>query len=378
MSSLWGHLFRVMTFGESHGRAIGAVIDGCPAGISLSTDKIQASVNRRRPGQSSLTTQRAEKDQIEVLSGLGTNGKTLGSPIALITYNHDARSDDYHQFENLYRLSHSDHTYHKKYAILPSRGGGRSSARETLARVAAGSVAQQFLCQLWEGFDICAYTHRVGDITATEVPTDLTQKIVDQHPTRCPDHRAARAMAQLIEDTRDDGDSLGGEIRCRITCVPAGIGEPVFGKLGASLGAAMMSLPAARYFSMGEGYQSSMLKGSQNNDALGLCPSGNPVYLTNRCGGVEGGISNGALIEFAVGFKPPSTIFKTQKTITLKKENAGEHLGQVAGHKEVTYQPKKGRHDPCVLPRAIPIVEAMALLTLADGALLHSSQGLIS
>ena len=352
MSSLWGRCFRLMSFGESHGAAVGGVVDGCPAGVTIDTKWVQQQLRRRQPGHSPLSSPRKEPDEIIWLSGL-EGSLTLGSPIAWMVQNKDAKKADYKELRNLYRPSHSDYTYKQKYGFLASSGSGRASARETLARVVAGALAEQFLKQVLPDFCITAYTQRVGHLELKELPQALNREQVDASAVRCPDLKASQSMERFIEEVKAEGDSIGGEIRCLVSGVPPGLGEPVFDKLHADLSKAMISIPAARYFMMGSGYHSTTLQGSENNDVLQRGAGGSTVHSSNRCGGVEGGMSNGAPLIFSVGFKPPSSIFQEQKTLT--------HEGQ-----PITYQPQTGRHDPCVLPRAVPIVEAMACLTLAD------------
>lgn len=361
MSSVLGQCFRVMTFGESHSGAVGTVIDGLPGGMAVDLDAVQQQLQRRKPGQSSITTGRKEEDQVVCLSGL-QEGLTLGSPLTLLVYNKDARPEDYQHLQNLYRPSHSDYSYEKKYGILAHSGGGRSSARETLARVAAGAVAEQLLRHIWRDFHIIAYTHRVASLSLEETPNPCFSRLeVDRSPVRCPHTQVSREMEQLIKEAREQGDSLGGEIRCAIHGVPAGLGEPVFHKLEADLAQAMMSIPASRYFIMGDGLQSTTKRGSQNKDRLQRLADGSVGYTSNFCGGIEGGISNGNAILFSVGFKPPSTIAQKEETLTRDLQ-------------PTTYQSSPKRHDPCVLPRAAVVVEGMACLILADHLMRQQSQ----
>jgi chorismate synthase len=349
MSNTYGSIFRITTFGESHGTAVGVVVDGCPAGLPISLEEIQAALDRRRPGQSKITTPRDEKDQVQILSGI-FNGQTQGTPIALAVFNKDQASHDYSHIENAYRPSHADYTYSTKYGSRDHRGGGRSSARETLARVAAGVLAQKFLVQ--QGIQITAYVSQVGNIFAPSDYTQLDLSQVDSNIVRCPHPETADAMIQLIEQTRDALDTVGGVVSCVVTGVPAGLGEPVFDKLHAELGKAMLSINAVKGFEYGSGFAGVSMNGSQHNDVFYTDADGAVRTRTNHSGGIQGGISNGQDIYFKVAFKPVATILQSQTTI--------DQSGQ-----EITLQ-GKGRHDPCVLPRAVPIVDAMAALVLAD------------
>ncbi len=355
MSSSFGTMFKTTTFGESHGAGVGAVVDGCPAGVEISRDEIQAQLDRRRPGQSRLTTPRQEGDQIEILSGLEM-GLTLGSPIALMVRNRNQKPGDYSNMANIPRPSHADYSYRMKYGINSRSGGGRASARETLARVAAGSVAEQFLRSAF-GVEIIAWVSRIGavEISLSESEIDgLSRPDIDATPVRCPDPEKADLMILAIEKAAAEKDSLGGVISCVCRQVPAGWGEPVFAKLDAVLAYAMISIPAAKGFALGSGFKSVTMTGSTHNDCF--VKDGDRLKTrTNFSGGVQGGISNGQAINFSVAFKPVPTIGKAQKT--------ADYDGC-----EVILE-GKGRHDPCVLPRAVPIVEAMAALTLADMAL---------
>jgi len=359
MSSRFGQVFSLTTFGESHGGGVGVVVDGCPAGHALDLGAIQAQLNRRRPGQSALTSPRDEKDAVEILSGLDPDtGKTLGTPIAFLVRNENQKSKDYGNLANLYRPSHADYTYEAKYGLRAVAGGGRASARETIGRVAAGALAEQLLAVLC-GVEIVAWVQSVGDVVAGEIEEhSLTRAMVDQNDVRCPDPEAASAMTQVIEDARKDRDSVGGVVRCVIRKVPPGLGEPIFDKLTADLAKAMMSLPATRGFEVGDGFASTRLRGSQHNDPF-FREGAKVRTRTNHSGGIQGGISNGEDIRLAVAFKPVATIFKPQETVTRDGES-------------VTFQ-AKGRHDPCVLPRAVPMVEAMAALTLIDHVLRQRS-----
>ena len=346
MASSYGALFRVTTFGESHGGAVGVVIDGCPPRLALDTAEIQVDLDRRRPGQSRLVTQRAESDTAEIVSGV-FGGYTTGTPIAVLVRNADARPEAYEHLRDVYRPSHADFTYDAKYGFRDWRGGGRASARETVGRVAAGAVARKLL-QVAAGVEVLGWVQSVNDIEAATDPAQVTRDDVEAGPTRCPDPDAAARMIDAIEAARRDGDSLGGVVECVCRGVPAGLGEPVFDKLDAALAGAMLSLPAAKGFEIGSGFAGTRLTGLTHNDAFepGIRTA------TNRSGGVQGGISNGADIVIRVAFKPTATIASEQRTVT----RAGEATTLAA----------RGRHDPCVLPRAVPMVEAMALLVLAD------------
>jgi chorismate synthase len=349
MASSFGTLFRITTFGESHGPAIGVVIDGCPAQLPLDVAAIQAALDRRRPGQSALVSQRREADTVEILSGV-QGGVTLGTPIAMTIRNTDARSKDYAALETAYRPSHADYTYDAKYGIRAVAGGGRASARETAARVAAGAVAEQLLARV--GVSIVAWVDEVADIAATVDDAAVTRTAVDATPIRCPDPAAAARMIERVEAVRKAGDSVGGVVRAIARGVPAGWGEPVFDKLEADLGKAMLSIPAVKGVENGDGFAGTKLAGSEHNDIFYTRDDGSIATRTNRSGGIQGGISNGMPITLRVAFKPTATIMRAQPTID-RDGNA------------VTLEPK-GRHDPCVLPRAVPIVEAMIALVLAD------------
>lgn len=352
MANTFGKLFKVTTFGESHGKALGVVIDGCPAGIRISVDKIQRDLDRRRPGQSNITSQRKEADIVEVLSGFA-NGVTIGSPICLLVHNRDVRSSDYSSIREAYRPSHGDFTYHKKFGVAPLSGGGRLSARETVARVAAGSIAEQLIKTINPRVDVLAFVSSIKDIECHDFSSsDLTKDIIDSSPIRCPDKKTASKMLALIEMAKKEGDSLGGCIRCFISNPPVGLGQPVFDKFEADLAKAMMSIPATKAFEIGLGFKATTLIGSQHNDPF--CLEGEKIKMTkNSAGGTLGGITSGEEVKFRVGFKPTSTIFKDQKSVNIKGE-------------EVVINPKRGRHDPCVLPRAVSIVESMTYLVLAD------------
>lgn len=362
MSSQFGHQFRITTFGESHGGGVGVVVDGCPAGLAFDGEAIQAQLARRRPGQGKLTSPRKEKDEVQVLSGLDPDsGRTLGTSLAMLVINQDHKSKDYSNLARLYRPSHADYTYQAKFGLRAVPGGGRASARETIGRVAAGALADQLLAELAQ-VQVVAWVERVQDVVAGQVDeSSVTRSQVDQTEVRCPDLQAAQAMTAAIEGARKDRDSVGGVIRCVARNVPAGLGEPVFDKLTADLAKAVMSLPATRGFEVGEGFSAVSLRGSEHNDAF--YQDGERVRTrTNRSGGIQGGISNGEDIRFAVAFKPVATIFKPQETVTVDGESA-------------TFE-AKGRHDPCVLPRAVPMVEAMTSLVLVDHLLRHRSSRL--
>lgn len=358
MSSTIGTLFRVTTFGESHGKAVGAVIDGCPPGMPISEADIQPQLDRRRPGQSTLSTPREETDRVTILSGV-ENGLTLGTPIALIVPNKNQRPGDYKATAQIPRPSHADFTYQMKYKTRSTSGGGRASARETIARVAAGAVAEILLKQVC-GVEIVAWVSQVSEIQAPDINMDdISRKQVDQTPVRCPDPKTAQAMIQRIEEVKKARDSLGGMITCVCRNVPAGLGEPVFDKLEALLARAMLSLPASKGFEIGSGFAGSCMTGSTHNDPFIQKPGGLGTS-TNFSGGIQGGISNGEPIYFRVAFKPTATIGKKQITADFD--------GQM---RELE---AKGRHDPCVVPRAVPIVETMAALVLADCLLEQSAR----
>ncbi len=352
MGNTFGQLFRVTTWGESHGAAIGAVVDGCPARLPLSEADIQPDLDRRAPGQSTLVTQRKESDTVRILSGV-YEGQTLGTPISLEIPNQDMRSGDYRDMQEKYRPSHADYTYDAKYGVRDWRGGGRTSARETAGRVAAGAVARKLLA-LRHAVEIVSWVSAVGAITADCDIESVTQESVEQTPIRCPDLARAEEMIKKIEAIRKDGNSIGGTITCAIRRAPAGWGEPVFDRLEADLAKAMLSLPASKGFEIGSGFAGTLLTGREHNDPFYM--AGDRVRTrTNRSGGVQGGISNGETIYFKVAFKPTATIMTEQQTVNIR-------------HEETTLT-GRGRHDPCVLPRAVPMVEAMAALVLADHAL---------
>ena len=346
----FGKIFTISTFGESHGKAIGVVLDGCPAGIEISIEKIQTALNRRKPGQSEISSPRKERDQIQILSGL-FEGKTTGTPISMMIENEDAQSSDYSDIEKNFRPSHADFTYQNKYGIRDHRGGGRSSARETAARVAAGSIAMQFLEQF--SIKITAYVSAVGNISISPDYKKLNLELIESNILRCPDPEKAKEMIKLIEDIRDQGDTVGGSISCVIENCPIGLGEPVFDKLHADLGKAMLSINAVKGFEYGSGFGGTKRKGSEENDLFILKKESSEIRTqSNNSGGIQGGISNGEDIYFTVGFKPVATIMQNQKTVSTENEES--------------ILISKGRHDPCVVPRAVPIVEAMAALVIAD------------
>ncbi len=344
----FGEIFRITTFGESHGKAIGVIVDGCPAGLQIDLEALQLEMDRRRPGQSAIVTQRKEGDKVEILSGL-FEGKTTGTPIAMVIFNADARSKDYSHIADKFRPSHADYTYQAKYGRRDYRGGGRSSARETAARVAAGAIAKQWLNQ--QGITVRAWVSQVGSICMSSSAEMYSLEQVESNPVRCPEPATAEAMETLIREVRKAGDTIGGIVSARVKGLPPGIGEPAFDKLHAILAQAMMSINAAKGFEYGSGFSGVQLRGSEHNDAFVL-ENNHVRTTTNHSGGIQGGISNGEDVYFRVAFKPVATIVSDQESLN----EAGETV-VVQG---------KGRHDPCVLPRAVPIVEAMAALVLAD------------
>ncbi|GAB4279002.1 MAG: chorismate synthase [Oscillatoriaceae cyanobacterium] len=358
MGNTFGHLFRVTTFGESHGGAVGVTIDGCPPKLEISAAEIQAELDRRRPGQSKITTPRQEADICEIVSGV-FEGKTLGTPIAILVRNKDTRPQDYSEMASTYRPSHADATYEAKYGIRNWQGGGRASARETIGRVAAGAIAKKILFQV-AGVEIIGYVKRIKDLEAKVSPDQVTLEQVESNIVRCPDQELATQMIQLIEQVGRGGDSLGGVVECAARNVPKGLGEPVFDKLEADLAKAVMSLPASKGFEIGSGFPGTYLTGSEHNDEFYIDDGGNVRTVTNRSGGIQGGISNGENIVIRVAFKPTATIRKEQRTVT----SSGEETTLAA----------KGRHDPCVLPRAVPMVEAMVALVLCDHLLRQQGQ----
>ena len=354
----FGSLFRITTFGESHGAAVGVIIDGCPPRIPLAVEEIQRELDRRRPGQSAITTQRREPDTVEILSGLH-EGVTLGTPIAMLVRNQDMRSGDYDEMRTKFRPSHADYTYKAKFGIRAWQGGGRASARETVGRVAAGAVARKVLAAVGHGVDVVAWVERVADIEAAVDAGTVTRDAVDANIVRCPEGATAERMIARIDEARKAGDSLGGIVAAVARGVPPGWGEPVFDKLEADLAKAMLSLPACKGFEIGSGFAGTLLAGSQHNDPF-YDAGGRVRTRTNRSGGVQGGISNGEDIFVRVAFKPTATILREQETVDED------------GH-DTTIK-ARGRHDPCVLPRAVPIVEAMLSLVLADHFLRQRGQ----
>lgn len=356
----FGKIFKITTFGESHGVAIGVIIDGCPAGLSIDLDFVQAELDKRKPGQSKITTQRKESDTVQILSGI-FEGKSTGTPISLLIPNEDQRSKDYAHNQDVYRPSHADYTYDSKYGFRDHRGGGRSSARETAARVAAGAIAKQLLSTY--GIEIFAHVTSVGQITAPNFDAgDLKAALAtrEENIVRCADPATANQMIEFIDNIRKDGDTVGGKIACVIKNCPVGLGEPVFDKLHADLGKAMLSINAVHGFEYGSGFAGSEMKGSAHNDIF--LAGSKTKTLTNFSGGIQGGISNGMDITFTTAFKPVATIMHNQQTI-----NAAGEAAEIKG---------KGRHDPCVVPRAVVIVEAMAALVLADHLLRHRNSKL--
>ncbi|MDD6554865.1 MAG: chorismate synthase [Bacteroidales bacterium] len=351
----FGELFRLTTFGESHGPGVGGVIDGMPPGVEVDLDFIQHELNRRRPGQSALTTARREGDKVEILSGV-FEGKTTGCPIGFLVRNENQHSNDYDNLRNLFRPSHADFTYFKKYGLRDHRGGGRTSARETIARVVGGAFAKLALRRL--GISITAYTSQVGHIALSGTYADLDLSLVESNPVRCPDEKVAEEMAKLIAEVKADGDTIGGIISCVVKGCPPGLGEPVFGKLHARLGAAMLSINAVKGFEYGAGFAGVTQRGSEQNDVFVRRSDGSIGTLTNRSGGIQGGISNGEDIYFRVAFKPVATLLREQQTVDI----AGNAVSVKA----------RGRHDPCVLPRAVPIVEAMTSMVLLDSYMFYS------
>ena len=353
----FGELFKITNWGESHGKAIGIVVDGCPSLLELNEDYIQKFLNRRAPGQSEVTTQRQEPDKVEILSGV-FSGKTTGTPISMIIFNRDFRKEDYKDIAAAFRPSHSDFTMQKKFGIRDPSGGGRSSARLTAGNVAAGAIAYKILNERF-GIEVVAYVKQIKDIKAEIDSEKVSRKDVDSNIVRCPDKNAAKQMIKLVEDAKNNGDSVGGVIECVIRNVPIGLGEPIFDKLEADMAKAMLCINATKGFEIGSGFEGIKILGSQHNDAF-VMKNGKVTTKTNHSGGVQGGISNGMPIIFRVAFKPTSTIQKEQDTIDIK----GKSIKLAA----------KGRHDPCVLPRAVPIVEAMASLVLCDHYLRQRAQ----
>ncbi len=358
MGSSFGHMFRVTTWGESHGGGVGVVVDGCPPRLEVDDREIQAELDRRRPGASPLTSARKEKDQVKILSGV-FEGRTLGTPILLLVQNVDARAADYEDLRDVYRPSHADFTYEAKYGIRNWQGGGRASARETVGRVAAGAIARRLLIRECDT-EIIGYVRSVHTIEANVDPEHVRFQDVEQSEVRCPDREASRTMIELIQDVKESGDSLGGVVECVARRVPPGLGEPVFDKLDADLAKAILSIPATKGFEIGSGFSGTRLKGSEHNDPFEM-RNGRVRTATNRSGGVQGGISNGESIVVRAAFKPTATIAKMQKTVSRDGK--------------ITEIRPRGRHDPCVLPRAVPIVEAMVALVLADHLLRQRAIG---
>ena len=361
MGSVYGHLFRISTFGESHGGGVGVVLEGCPPRLAIDLEEIQRDLDRRRPGQSVLTTPRQEADRAEILSGV-FEGQTLGTPIALLVRNKDARPSAYEEMRETYRPSHADYTTDAKYGIRNWQGGGRASARETIGRVAAGAIARKLLRE-HAGIEVLSWVSRVKDIDSMVDAETVTLEEIDANDVRCPDADAAEKMYELIDAMRRQGDSVGGVVECVARGVPPGLGDPVFDKLEADLAKAMMSLPAAKGFEIGSGFDGTSLTGSEHNDPFEIDGEGRTRTTTNRSGGIQGGISNGESIRLRIAFKPTATIRTEQQTVT----SGGEATTLAAG----------GRHDPCVLPRAVPMVEAMVCLTLADHWLRQRGQDVL-
>jgi chorismate synthase len=359
MASSFGTLFRVSTFGESHGPAIGCIVDGCPPQVPLSVEDIQAELDRRRPGQSRIVTQRKEGDRAEILSGV-LEGKTLGTPIGILVRNEDQRSDAYKEMQTAYRPSHADYTYDAKFGVRAVAGGGRSSARETIGRVAAGAIAQKVLCGSMAGYECVAYVKAVRDIVANPSSDQITRASVESNIVRTADPAAAEKMIALIEEMRGEGNSVGGVVECVVRGVRPGLGEPVFDKLEADLAKAMLSLPATKGFEIGSGFTGTLMTGLEHNDEFYTDDAGRIRTRSNRSGGIQGGISNGEDIVFRIAFKPTATVLREQNTVTKSGE--------------ATTLKARGRHDPCVLPRAVPMVEAMVHLVLCDHLLRQRAQ----
>jgi chorismate synthase len=358
MGNTFGHLFRITTYGESHGGGVGVIIDGCPPLLEITAEEIQLELDRRRPGQSKITTPRNETDTCEILSGI-FEGKTTGTPISILVRNKDARSQDYDEMAQKYRPSHADATYDAKYGIRNWQGGGRSSARETIGRVAAGAIAKKILKQV-AGIEVIAYVKRIQDLEAEIDSNTVTMAEVESNIVRCPDPVWAAKMIDRIETIGRSGDSIGGVVECVVRGMPKGLGEPVFDRLEADIAKGVMSLPATKGFEIGSGFAGTLLTGSEHNDEFYLDDQGEIRTVTNRSGGTQGGISNGENIVMRVAFKPTATIRKEQRTVSTDKE--------------ATTLAAKGRHDPCVLPRAVPMVEAMVALVLCDHLLRHHAQ----
>lgn len=351
----FGQIYKLTTFGESHGSGIGGVIDGMPSGIEVDLDFLQSELDRRKPGQSALTTARKEGDKVEILSGVFEE-KTTGCPIGFLVRNENQHSNDYDNMRNVFRPSHADFTYQTKYGIRDHRGGGRTSARETIARVVGGAFAKMVLRQ--HGIQIVAYTSQVGNIALDGTYKDYDFSEIENNPVRCPDPQKAEAMAQLISEVKADGDTIGGVITCVVKGCPIGLGEPVFDKLHAQLGAAMLGINAVKGFEYGEGFAGVTARGSEQNDIFVPDGKGGITTLTNHSGGIQGGLSNGQDIYFRVAFKPVATLLREQTTVDLEGNP--------------TTLKARGRHDPCVLPRAVPIVEAMAAMVILDNFMLNN------
>ena len=357
----FGKQFRITTFGESHGGGVGVVVDGCPPRLELTDDDIQIELDRRRPGQSRLVTQRQEADRVEIFSGV-FEGRTIGSPIGMLVRNEDARSGAYDDMRTTYRPSHADWTTEAKYGIRNWQGGGRASARETIGRVAGGAIARKLISQV-AGIEVLSWVSSVHGIEANVNSATVTREAVEADPTRCPEPAAAKLMTTAIEDARKDGNSLGGVVTCLVRNMTSGLGEPVFDKLDAELAKGLMSLPAAKGFEIGSGFAGTLMTGRAHNDPFVPGPNGKPSTSTNNSGGVQGGISNGEDLIMRVAFKPTATIASPQETVTQSNE--------------ATVLAAKGRHDPCVLPRAVPMVEAMVCLVLADQLLRQQANTVI-
>tara|TARA_Y100000996_G_scaffold131454_1_gene99936 strand:+ start:1842 stop:2921 length:1080 start_codon:yes stop_codon:yes gene_type:complete len=357
MGNIFGQSFKITTWGESHGDAVGVIIDGCPPGLEISIEEIQNELDRRKPGQSEISTQRKEGDRAEITSGV-FEGQTLGTPISIIVWNTDAKGKDYEHMKDVFRPSHADYSYQAKYGIRNWKGGGRASARETIGRVAAGAIAQKLLKQMFDT-DIRAYVSRIHNISSEEITHELTTEEIESNIVRCPDPIAADRMIDAIKSARKNGDSLGGIVNAVIYRAPVGLGEPVFDKLEADLAKGILSIPACRGFEVGSGFDGTYMTGSEHNDQF-FIENGNIRTSTNNSGGIQGGISNGENIIISAAFKPTATIMKTQNTVDVFG-NQVELQG-------------RGRHDPCVLPRAVPIVESMVSLVLLDHALRHRGQ----
>ena len=351
MNNSFGNIFRLTTFGESHGEAIGGIIDGCPAGHEIDFEKISIEMDKRKPGQSKIVTQRKEADAVEFLSGI-FEGKTTGTPIGFIIKNNNQKSKDYNHLKKSFRPSHADLVYKEKYGVRDYRGGGRSSARETACRVVAGAIAKQILSDI----EIIAYTSSIGEISISEDITIINKSNIEDSLVRCPDKKVSEKMITSIKNARKNGDTLGGVIKCVIKNTPIGLGEPVFNKLHSELGRAMLSINAVKGFEYGSGFKGTKMKGSQHNDLI----NADKTTTTNNSGGIQGGISNGMDIYFNVAFKPVATIMKDQNTL-----DSNGNISILKG---------KGRHDPCVVPRAIPIVEAMAAMVILDYYLINKTK----